>query len=64
MDNSESSYKNFSQLSVSIGNILTSDYDRVYETVIGYKRVYESAYERVYETERSYSVLLTTTGFH
>ena len=47
MQNSESSYKNFSQLSVSTGNIMTNDYERVCETEIGYKRVYETDYERV-----------------
>ena len=36
MHNSESSYNKFSQLSVSIGNTLTSDYERVCETEIGY----------------------------
>ena len=56
MQNSESSFKKFSQLSVSIGNILTSDYERICKTEIGYKRVYE--------TEIGYSILLTTKGFH
>ena len=37
-----SSYKKFFQLSVSTGNILTSDYGRVSKTKIGYKRVYET----------------------
>ena len=72
MHNLESSYKNFFQLSVSTGNILTSDYGRVSKTKIGYKRIYETDYERVYETEIgrvyeteiSYSIFLTTTGFH
>ena len=64
MQNSESSCKKFSQLSVSTENILTSDYERVCETEIGYKRVYETDYERVYETEIGYSILLTTTGFY
>ena len=64
MQNSESSYKKFSQLSVSTGNILTSHYGRVSKTKIGYKRVYETDYERVYETEIGYSIFLTTTGFH
>ena len=64
MQNSKSSYKKFSQLSVSSGNILTSDYERVCKTEIGYKRVYETDYERVYETEIGYFILLTTTGFH
>ena len=56
MQNSESSYKNFSQLSVSTGNILSSDYERVCKTEIDYKRVYE--------TEIGYSILLTTKGFY
>ena len=56
MQNSESSYKKFFQLSVSTGNILTSDYGRVSKTKIGYKKVYE--------TEIGYSIFLTTTGFH
>ena len=47
MQNSESSCKKFSQLSVSTGNILTSDYERVCKTEIGYKRVYETDYERL-----------------
>ena len=64
MQNSESSYKKFSQLSVSTGKILTSDYERVCKTEIGYKRVYETDYEKVYETEIGYCILLTTTGFH
>ena len=64
MQNSESSYKKFFQLSVSTGNILTSDYGRVSKTKIGYKRVYETDYERVYKTEIDYSIFLTTTGFH
>ena len=64
MQNSESSCKKFSQLSVSTGNILTSDYETVCKTEIGYKRVYETDYERVYETEIGYSILLITKGFH
>ena len=56
MQNSKSSYKKFSQLSVSTGNIMTNDYERVCETEIGYKRVYE--------TEIGYSMLLSITGFH
>ena len=64
MQNSESSNKKFSQLSVSTGNILTSDYERVCITEIGYKRVYETDYERVYEMIIGYSILLTTKGFH
>ena len=64
MQNSESSYKKFFQLSVSTGNILTSDYERVCKTKIGYKRVYETDCKRVYETEIGYSIFLTTTGFH
>ena len=63
MQNSESSYKKFSQLSVSTGNILTSDYERVCETE-SYKRVYETDYEKFYEAKIGYSILLTTTGFH
>ena len=64
MQNSESSYKKIFQLPVSTGNILTLNYERVCKTKIGYKRVYETDYERVYETEISYSIFLTTTGFH
>ena len=64
MQNSESSYKKFFQLSITIGNILTSDYGRVSKTKIGYKRVYETKIRRVYETEIGYSIFLTTTGFH
>ena len=64
MQNSESSYKKFFQLSVSIENILTSDNERVCKIKIGYKRVYEIDYKRVYETEIGYSIFLTTTGFH
>ena len=64
MQNSKSNYKKFSQLSVSTGNILSSDYERVCKTEIGYKRVYETDYERVYETEIRYFILLTTKGFH
>ena len=64
MQNSENSYKKFFQLSVSTGNILTSDYERVCKTETSYKRVYETYYERVYETEIGYSILLTTKGFH
>ena len=36
MHNSESIYNKFSQLSVSTGNKLTSGYERVSETEIGY----------------------------
>ena len=54
----------FSLLSVSTGNRLTSDYEKVCETKIGYERVYKTDYERVYETVIGYSILLTTTGFH
>ena len=64
MQNSESSYKKISQLSVSTGNIPTSNYERVCKTKIGYKRVYETDYERVYETEIGYFILLATKGFH
>ena len=63
MQNSESSYKKFFQLSVSTGNIRTSDYERVCETEIGYKRVYETDYKRVYETEIGYSILLAFIDF-
>ena len=54
----------FLTLTVSTGNILTLDYERVCKTEIGYKRVYETNYERVYETEIGYSILLTTKSFH
>ena len=64
MQNSESSYKKFSQLSVSTGNILTSDYERVCKTEIGCKRVYETDYKRVCKIEIGYYILLTTTGFY
>ena len=68
MQNSKSSYKKFFQLSVSTGNILTLDYERLCKKKIGYKRVYETDYERVYETdyervyeiEIGYSIFLTT----
>ena len=66
MHNSESIHNKVSQLSVSTGNRLTSGYERVYETEIGYSILLTtrltSGYERVYETEIGYSILLTTTS--